>query len=164
MSRAVKILVCLILTVCCLCGCSKIETLTEDQTLTFMDLTITLPGYFENRLHSDYTAKDTFMYGIYEITVTGIRENKELFEEVPTLEEYGNLLISGNNLSSTLEQEEGLTTFTFSLMDGKNSFTHLAAIYEGAESFWLVQVSCKTENFEDSRDGFLTYLKSVTVS
>ena len=164
MRRFVKTFVCVLLVVCCLCGCSKIDTLTEDQTLTFMDLSITLPGYFENRLHSDYTAKDTFMYGVYEITVTGVREGKALFDQVPTLEEYGNLLISGNQLSSTLQQEEGLTTFTFSLMDGKTSYTHLAAIYEGSDSFWLVQISCKTENFEDSRESFLTYLKSVTVS
>ena len=164
MSRFTKILVCVILVVGCLCGCSKIDTLTEDQTLTFMDLSITLPGYFEDRLHSDYTAKDTFMYGVYEITVTGVREDKTLFDQVPTLEEYGNLLISGNNLSATLQQEDGLTTFTFSLMDGKNSFTHLAAIYEGTGAFWLVQFSCRTENFDDSRESFLTYLKSVTVS
>ena len=164
MNRSAKILVCVLLVVCCLCGCAKIDTLTEDQTLTFMDLTITLPGYFEDRLHKDYTAKDTFMYGVYEITVTGVREDKALFDEVPKLEEYGNLLITNNNLTSTLQQEEGLTTFTFSLMDGKTSFTHLAAIYEGSESFWLVQISCKTENFEDSRESFLTYLKSVTVA
>ena len=164
MSRFTKILVCLLLVCCCLCGCTKINTMTEDQTLTFMDLSITLPGYFENRLHSDYTDKDTFMYGTYEINITGVRESKTLFDQVPELEEYGNLLIANNNLSSTLQQEEGLTTFTFSMLEGKTSFTYLAAVYEGSDSFWLVHISCKTENFDTSRDTFLTYLKSVTVS
>ena len=164
MNRPLKILICVVLVFFCLCGCTKIDTMTEDQTHTFTDLSITLPGYFENRLHSDYTARDTFMYGVYEITITGIREGFELFDEVPKLEEYGNLIISNNSLSSALQQEENLTTFTYSKLEGTTSYTYLAAIYEGSEAFWLVQAGCKTENFEDTRESLMTYLKSVTVS
>ena len=164
MNRIAKILVCALLVCCCLGGCAKIDTLTEDRTLTFHDLTITLPGYFENQLSSSYTGQDTFMYGVYEISVTGVREEFALFDEIPSLEEYGNKLISTNNLNTFLEQEEGLTTFTYSYMDGTTSYTYLAAVYEGSQAFWLVQASCKTENFDSTRDALFTYLKSVTVS
>ena len=104
------------------------------------------------------------MYGVYEITITGIREGFELFDKVPKLEEYGNLIISNNSLSSALQQEDNLTTFTYSKIEGKTSYTYLAAIYEGSEAFWLVQAGCKTENFEDTRESLMTYLKSVKVS
>lgn len=163
MNRSAKILVVLLLICALLCGCSKADTLTEDQTLTFMDLSITLPGYFEDQTNAAYATDGTFMYGIYEISVTGVREAYELFDEVPDLEEYGNMLIQGNNLDTALQQEDGLTTFTFTVLDGETSYTYLAAIYEGTDAFWLVQTSCKTQNFDQSRESFLTYLKSVTV-
>ena len=164
MHRTAKLLVCLLLICCVLCGCSKIDTMAEDQTLTFMDLTITLPGYFGDRTNPDYATDGTFLYGIYEITVAGVREDYALFDEVPELEEYGNLLIQGNSLTCELEQTDGLTTFTFSVDDGGSSYTYLAAVYAGTEAFWLVQAGCKTQNFQDSRETFLGYLKSVAVS
>lgn len=161
--RKFRVLLCLLLIGCTLCACTQMRAMTGEQTVTVNDLTITLPGYFENQLSQTLSVDNTFMYGIYDISVTGVREDFSLFDQVPTLEEYTQMLLTGNHLDSIPYQEDGLTLFIYSVENSGHSFTYLTAVYEGSSSFWLVQAGCKSSEFESSRNNFQTYLKSVII-
>ena len=167
MRKFPQILLALLLVCSLLCGCSSLQAIQKDQTLTFQDLSITLPSYFDDMTdpNSGVTIDGFFMYGYQEIMISGIREDYSLFEEVPSLEEYGKLLIENNSLNSQLEVIDGLTTFTFSqLVNDSESYTYITSIYAGTDAFWMVQAGCRTMNMSSTRDKLIDFLKTVVVA
>ena len=97
MARSTKVLVVLILCCSLLCGCSMLPDALDPIVLTVDDLTITMPGYYENYV-TELIETETggyFVYGYSEITITGLRDSYEVFDQVPTLEGYANKLIQG---------------------------------------------------------------------
>ena len=167
MSRSAKVIVALILCCSLLCGCSAlIPDEVEYQALTDTDLTITLPSYFENMSAYDDTVPTSgfFAYGYSEILITGLRDDKAQFEAVPTLEEYRDSLIKTSGIECEIESIDGLLTFTYYQLNGNQSYTCIAAVYEGTESFWLITATCQTMNFKYARDKFIEIFKTVQVA
>ena len=96
MSKLSKVITALFL-VCALTlsGCaSLIPDVAEAEPITVQDLTVSIPVYFEDMsvYQDSLPASGFFMYGYSEIVLTGLRDDKTLFEEVPTLEEYAKIL------------------------------------------------------------------------
>ena len=167
MSRSIKVIVALLLCCSLLCGCSALlPDEIEYQVLTDSDLTITLPSYFENLSAYDDTVPTSgfFAYGYSEIIITGLRDDKSLFEEVPTLEEYCNTVIENSDVACEIEVIDGLTTFTYYQLNGDKSYTCIAAVYEGTESFWLITATCQTMNYKYAKDKFIEIFKSAQVA
>ena len=168
MSKLSRVIVSLVL-ICALtlCGCSSIlPAEMEDQVLTFDDLTISMPVYFEDLTQFDDSIPTTgfFVYGYSEIVLTGLRDDKSLFEEVPTLEEYGKTLIANSNVNSQIEIIDGLTTFTYYQLNNNQSHTCFVALFEGTDAFWMITGSCQTMNFKYAQEKFIEIFKSIQVA
>ena len=165
MGKFPKILISLLLCCALLCSCSME---LDPIVVTEMDLTITLPGYFED-LVTDETASQIegfFMYGYSEIVITGVRDDYSVFEEIPTLEEYASQLIANNSeqISSEVEIIDGLTTFTYRQLENSDSYTCITVVFEGTEAFWMVTACCKTINFKSAKDKLLEIIKTTVVA
>ena len=167
MAKSAKILVALVLCCSLLTGCSSIfPDDVVDDVMTFDDLTISLPIYFDNMTIYDETnpVSGLFVYGYSEIIVTGLRDDKSQFEEIPTLEEYGKKLIENSEVNAEIEIIDGLVTFTYYQLNNNQSYTYFASLYEGTDSFWLVTACCQTMNFKHAKDKFLEIFHSVQVA
>lgn len=166
MSKFPRILVCLLLCCTIFCGCSAMPDSLEPIVVNEMDLTISLPGYFENMVQNETAAQieGFFMYGYNEIIITGVRDKYELFDTVPTLEEYANGLIENSQVLSQVEIVDGLTTFTYRQLDNMESYTYISAVFAGTDAFWMVSAGCKTINFDSARDKFVEILKTTQVA
>ena len=164
MGKFPKALVCLLLCCSLLCGCSmELDPIVVNE----MDLTITLPGYFEDMTENATTdVEGFFAYQYSEIMITGLRDDYSVFEEIPTLEEYANQLIAKNSemISSEVEIIDGLTTFTYRQLENSDSYTCITAVFAGTEAFWMVTACCKTVNFKSAKDKLVEILKTTVVA
>ena len=166
MARSTKVLVVLILCCSLLCGCSMLPDALDPIVLTVDDLTITMPGYYENYV-TELIETETggyFVYGYSEITITGLRDSYEVFDQVPTLEGYASKLIQDNEITAEVEMVDGLTTFTYRQLQNSDSYTYITAVYAGTESFWLVTGSCQTMNFKYAQEKFIEIFSSIQVA
>ena len=166
MARSTKVLVVLILCCSLLCGCSMLPDALDPIVLTVDDLTITMPGYYENYVTEliDTETGGYFVYGYSEITITGLRDSYEVFDQVPTLEGYANKLIQDNEITAEVEMVDGLTTFTYRQLQNSDSYTYSTAVYAGTDAFWMVTAGCKTLNFDAIKDKLVDILKTVVVA
>ena len=167
MGKFPRILICLLLCCTMLCGCSMLPDVLPPIEVKAMDLTITLPGYFENMVEdSAQEVEGFFAYNYSEIMITGLRDDYSVFEQVPTLEEYANQLIANNShqISSEVEIIDGLTTFTYRQLENAESYTCLTAVFAGTEAFWMVTACCKTINFESARAKLIEIIKTTQVA
>ena len=115
MGKLPKIFLCLLLCCSLLSGCSFMSEPLAPIVINEMDLTMTLPGYFENMLNEEVMTDDMegfFAYGFSEISISGLRDDYEVFDEVPTLEEYAKELIAKSEYTAEVEIIDGMTTFT----------------------------------------------------
>ena len=163
-----KALVCLVLIFALtLSGCaSLIPDNMDAQVLTFDDLTISMPVYFEDMSVYDDAIPTSgfFIYSYSEIILTGLRDDKTLFDEVPTLEEYAKQLIANSEVEAEVQVIDGLTTFTYYQLKNNQSYTCFAAVFEGTDSFWLVTGSCQTMNFKYAQEKFIDIFSSIQVA
>ena len=168
MPKLSKVLVSLVL-ICALTlsGCASLfPGEVESDILTFDDLTVALPVYYEDMSIYDDTipVSGFFVYGYSEIMITGLRDDKSLFEEVPTLDEYANTLIANSEVDATVELIDGITTFTYYQLNDSQSYTCFAAVFEGTDSFWMITCSCQTMNFKYVQEKFIEIFKTVQVA
>ena len=167
MGKFPKILVCLLLCCSLLCGCSTISLELDPIVVNEMDLTMSIPGYFEDMTaNAAVDIEGFFAYQYSEIVINGLRDDYSVFEEVPTLEEYANQLIANNSGQIIAEVEiiDGMTTFTYRQLEGTDSYTYITAVFAGTEAFWMVTACCKTINFKSSKDKLVEILKTTVVA
>ena len=165
MAKFSKVFICILLCCTLLCSCSSIPDDLDPIVVSNMDMTITLPGYFENMIQGETAEVDGFFaYGYSEIMITGLRDTYELFETVPTLEEYANSLIENSDVSAEVEIIDGLTTFTYRQLSNSESYTYFAVVFAGSESFWMITASCTTMNFDTAKDKLLEIIKTTEVA
>ena len=164
MGKFPKALVCLLLCCSLLCGCTmELDPIVVNE----MDLTMTLPGYFEDMSeNATVDVEGFFAYQYSEIMITGLRDDYSVFEEIPTLEEYATQLIANSSemISSEVEIIDGLTTFTYRQLENFDSHTCITAVFAGTEAFWMVTACCKTVNFKSAKDKLVEILKTTVVA
>ena len=164
MGKFPKALVCLLLCCSLLCGCTmELDPIVVNE----MDLTMTLPGYFEDMSeNATVDVEGFFAYQYSEIMITGLRDDYSVFEEIPTLEEYAMQLIANSSemISSEVEIIDGLTTFTYRQLENSDSYTCITAVFAGTEAFWMVTACCKTVNFKSAKDKLVEILKTTVVA
>ena len=164
MGKFPKALVCLLLCCSLRCGCTReLDPIVVNE----MDLTMTLPGYFEDMSeNATVDVEGFFAYQYSEIMITGLRDDYSVFEEIPTLEEYATQLIANSSemISSEVEIIDGLTTFTYRQLENSDSYTCITAVFAGTEAFWMVTACCKTVNFKSAKDKLVEILKTTVVA
>jgi len=162
MKRLAVVILAMLMVLACLGGCK----LTSEKVFEKDGLQITLPAYFQDLSNQDYAEGISFLYGFGSLAVMGIKEQKagpdEYIKQL-TLENYGQLIISANNLTCELTQKDGLYTFVYEAESQGTKYTYLSAVFESETDFWTVQCYCTTDSYAKNYDTMWKYLKSVIV-
>ena len=143
----------------CLVGCGDAPSLVSH---THEDLTISIPEDFLDLSDADFAADMDFAYGLDPIGIIGLREEKAVFAAYGLeldLQQYGALVIKGNNVDCTLTEKDGIPTFTYEA----NGYTYVVTIWQTEEAFWTVQAYCPAERFADSQSQMWEILQSIAV-
>ena len=159
MKKHFVLLLALVLCIGLLSGCGAKETSAPHA---FEDLTIRLPLEFLDLSDASYAAGYDFVYGMEQVTVSGLRDEKVLFESHSmdlTLELYGQLVMELNGLNRELTQKDGIWHFTYEA----GGYTYVVSLWETKDAFWTVQAYCPTESYGKACDQMWQILKSITV-
>lgn len=163
MKRFFRILAAVLLAVTVLTGCTG---LLEDKTITCNELSVTLPGIYVDLSEQDYAADFDFLYGFNDEAVLGFKQDRASLEaSMPgiTAKDYAELFVDAAELNSTVTEQEGLITFTYTAIADNVEFTYLCGAFMSDTNFWIVQFYCPTEDYTDKEADFLGYLKTVQV-
>ena len=82
-----------------------------------------------------------------------------------TLEQYRNLELQNNNLSSSkIEDKEGLIGFEYEFTnpDTKDTYKYFSFVYKSNDAFWLVQFATLTENVEEYGPKIIEWAKTIS--
>ena len=129
---------------------------------THEGITISIPEDFIDLSDEEFAADLSFVYGLDPIAVNGLREPKSTFEAYGLeldLERYGDFILKANNVSSDLEERDGILTFTYEA----NGYTYVVTLWETDDAFWTVQAYCPTDSFKKVEKDMWQILSSVTV-
>jgi len=167
MKKLIAVILCLTLSLGIFCGCeSVLDEVVPPQTVTVDDITMTLPGYFINWSNEDWAKDFPFVYGFNSSAVLGVKEDIATLEaSIPNLtaKDYADLFVEYNGLTSTITEENGLVTFSYTASSGSTQITYLCAGYKGATNFWVIQCYCESGEFSKFEADFISLLKSVQV-
>lgn len=151
-----KRLIVLLMALMCLCSLSACGA--KEATLTFADLSVSVPASFV-ALHEEPAFADyDFIFSDGRMTLAGIREEKTLLPEL-TLETFGQLVIHTHDLDCQLLQSDGITYFNYEA--GSPAFTYTVGIWETKDAFWTVQTYCKSDDYAAVREEMWQLLRSV---
>ena len=163
MTKSVKIL-CAILSLCLLlCGC---DAITQVQTVSCEELTLSLPATYQNLGDKEYAAGFPLLYGFEDEAVLAINESREAlapyYPEIDA-EAYAMLFVESNDLSCQVGKLGELVTFTYSKTAENTDLTYLCGVFMSDANFWCVQFYCPTEAFPDNEAKFMSYLQKIQV-
>jgi len=135
----------------------------EPKDFSSDGMTITLTDEFVKTDIENYTVA----YDSKNVAVFALKESFSLVDgfEDYTLEQYGDLLLQNNNLSSfELENIEGLTGFEYEFTnpDTKDICRYFSFIYKAKDAFWLVQFATLTENADAYSSRIIEWAKTVS--
>ena len=130
-------------------------------------MTIMLPGNFQEE-----NDVDTGATACYMSNNAGVIILKETFSDLEaagfssdmTLDEYGQVVIDANSLTTDLQEADGIKYFTYENGSEGQDFTYYATIFEGSDAFWLVQFFCMSEDYEGLQSDFQEWAKTIKIS
>lgn len=139
-----------------LTGCSS------DKTFEKAGMQITLTSKFTEKEILSQTA----YYESRDALVTALKEEFTLAPGFSSysLEEYTDLVLSQNLLSTTKSTREGKDYMYFSYekqVSGKD-FYYLATTFKTEDAFWLIQFACNASEKDGKTDTFLKWADTVT--
>ena len=154
-----KLFVLILVISLCLTGCGVKEASVSHS---IKDLTIRLPAGYLDLSNEVYAADLDFLFGKDPIALSGLREEKNTFASYGLdldLESYGSFIMLSNNVSASLEQKDGIYTFSYE----SSGFTYIVTLWETEDAFWAVQAYCPSENYQKAKDEMWRILRSVKV-
>jgi hypothetical protein len=107
----------------------------------------------------------------FETTTAAIFTLKEPFTlaegvEKLSVREYADMVYAANAVKSpsAVTEEEGLVImeYTFFVESEGTDFVYLTSMYKASDAFWMIQFTCKKENYAEYRPHFVEWAKSVT--
>jgi hypothetical protein len=167
MKKFIAIILCLTLSLGVFCGCeSVLNDVVPPQTVTVDDMTMTLPGYFINWSKEDWAKDFPFVYGFNSSAVLGVKEEIASLEaSFPglTAKDYADLFVEYNGLTSTVTEEDGLVTFSYTATSDGTIITYKCGVLKGQKNFWVIQCYCAQSDLSQFEADFIEILKSVKV-
>ena len=148
----------------CLRNCDALYTGNGDpKTFSAAGMSITLNDKFLKENLNGITAA----YATDEVVVLIIKEEFSLADgfESYTLNEYRNLLLEANGLSSkSIRNNDGILGFEYERTIDKTGdlYTYFAYVYKTDDAFWLVQFAVKSDLIDQYETQFDEWAKSVT--
>jgi hypothetical protein len=81
-----------------------------------------------------------------------------------TLEEYAELLVEANGLSSDVKIKDGMTFFDYQKKSSKDQkiYRYRAYVYKSDDAFWMIQFAIETKNYDDYADSIDEWARSVS--
>ncbi len=134
----------------------------EPKNFSSNGMNITLTDEFVKAEIENYT----IAYNSKNVAVFALKEAFALadgFQDY-TLEQYGNLVLQNNNLSSSKMQNlEGLTEFEYEFTnpDTKDTYKYFSFVYKSNHAFWLVQFATLTENVDKYSSKIIEWAKTI---
>lgn len=130
----------------------------EPKEFYYEGMGITLNDYFKetsaNGFNACYQSKDVAVFVL-----------RETLEEDYSLDEYGQMVISVNELEDTAQLKHlgGLTFFEYDYtnQDNGDSFSYFAAVYKNGEDYWMIQFACREKDRQSYIDAFKSWAQSV---
>ena len=94
------------------------------------------------------------------------QNRKDIVEEIAgktnlSLLDYANLVIETNHKGENPKEKDGIIYYTYKDNAG---YTYLATVHKSENAFWLVQFVCQTAEYDDMKDTFFSYAKSVSIN
>ena len=144
-------------------GCGLFKESPKTFTKGGMSITLT------NRYKEAKLEGQTVAYDSKKIAVFALKEEFTLFEGTKygkdsSLEDYANLVITANDVTASVNTENGLTSFTYTGENGKQKFTYFATVFKSEDAFWLIQFATESANYEAQKDTILSFAKSISFS
>lgn len=134
----------------------------QDGTFTTNGMTIKLTEDFQKETIAGFTA----CFISDDVVIVSLREPFTLMEgmEDLTVEEYGQLVIENNGVSSELEDFGGIPGFEYDYTDGDSGETlhYRAFLYKAGDAFWMVQFSTYKDNFARFESQINQWAQTVT--
>ena len=164
MKRIAAALFIWILSATLLCGCRRV---LPDQTIVCREITITLPGDFEDLSHQTYAQDVEMVYGADGIVISAIAEPAdELALYFPNIdaEQYAQLVIRAYDLSGDAQMVDGIPSFTYTVETGDMEITYLVGVFASDTHFWMVQAYCSAEEYPVNQPEMWEYISSVTAN
>lgn len=157
MKKIIRILA-LALVLVMLTGCGR-----GTKLFTCGDLTMLIPSGMKDVSGQSEFAGHTFALKSKELVIFGLEERHlgdPLLEEY-TLLSYTQEVIRGNGLSCVplVRNNEDYTYFSYTCRFDDQDYRYLVAVYRTDESFWMIQLSCLVEQYEEA--ACFRYLDSV---
>ena len=143
-------------------GCSA----APEQTVVCGELTITLPATFMDLSDQHYDKDLTMVFGYQDVIVSASRESAaQLRSQIPGIDaqEYANLVVRSNGIDAQVQIKDDIPTFTYTMGEGENAFTYLAAVFVSDKHFWLVQCFCPADTFAQHHQSMWKYLTTVKI-
>ena len=135
----------------------------EPKDFSSSGMAITLTDEFIKADAKDYT----IAYDSKNVAVFALKEAFALadgFQDY-TLEQYRNLELQNNNLSSSkIEDKEGLIGFEYEFTnpDTKDTYKYFSFVYKSNDAFWLVQFATLTENVDEYSSKIIEWAKTIS--
>ena len=146
--KTLRVLLCVLLVVCTLAGCSA-----APKTFTFQELSITVPGELKDVSSKSEFYQYTFTLDSDEMAVFGNREPAgQLNASGMTLEDYAELIHTANGFSFIPTQRAGhdyLYSYNEATADG-TAFKYLIGYFQDGDIFWLIQVAVPVTKYDES--------------
>ncbi len=135
----------------------------EPKVFSENGMSITLTNEFRQVQMQNYTN----CYDSAKVAVFALKEEFALADgfENYTLEQYGNLVLQNNNLTSLeLKSVDGLTGFEYESTnpDTKDTYMYFSFIYKSKDAFWLVQFATLTENADEYNSKITEWAKNIS--
>ncbi len=159
MKQRAAFLLCLTMILCLLGGCSS----PAGKPVACKDLSLNLPGEFFDLSGESYAKEADFFYGLDKLIVMGMAEEKTLLKKM-TLEEYTDLVISGNKLTCTPRSLSNGYCFTYEATVGEDTYIYTTATFESGTRFWILQCYCPSEDYPQKQALIVEILESVRVT
>ena len=142
---------------------TSVNNTPEPKDFSSNGMTITLTDEFRKADVEQYTVA----YDSKKVAVFALKEEFSLADGFQnyTLEQYGDLVIQNNNLSSSkIENIEGLTTFEYESTnpDTKDTYKYFSFVYKTNDAFWLVQFATLTENVDEYSSKIFEWAKTIS--
>lgn len=137
----------------------KMKTFSADK------MTITLTDEFRKTNMENFTV----VYDSKAVAVFALKEEFILVDGFAdyTLEQYADLVIQANNLSSVqIKTVDGLTGFQYDVTKSETNETYrfFTYVYKTNDAFWCVQFATQTKNVEAYESQITQWAKSIAFS
>ena len=167
MKKILSISLVLIMIMSLFSGCNIAEKIAGNKEISHEGLTMEIPTLFMDLSSIVDNDSITFIYGLDDSAVVGIRESREelaeYYDDLQTAQDYAEVFIAANELDATVSEKDGLPTFTYEATVDGEAYTYLCAAFSNEEDFWVVQTYSFSKSFSDNEADFWKMLKTVEV-